>query len=140
MDLFKNPIFLLAVYGTACYVLTLLTRKIVETARPDFKKQADANDAKISYVNAGARWWNEAILYTLAPLFGVLLALGMCGTEYFPEVFKANKLVVVMAGLCVGFTCGWFFKIFKKLLSKASGFADGELDKKEDGPEIPGSD
>lgn len=140
MEMLKNPIFLLAVYGTACYVLTFITRKIVETAKPDLKKQADANSKKITYLSAGARWWNDVILYTLAPTFGAALALGLKDTDYFPDEFKGGTLVALMAGVCVGFTCGWFFKIFKKLLTRATGMKDGELDKTVDGPDVPGGE
>ncbi len=140
MEYFKNPFFLLAIYGTAVFFLTLITRKIVETAKPSFKKQADANDAKKSYASTGARWWNEVVLYGLGPLFGVALALGMADTEYFPEALRANTLVVVMSGICLGFTCGYLFKIFKKILSKATGMKEGELDETTDLPDVPGGE
>ena len=140
MNLFQNPIFLLAIYGTAVFFLTLITRKIVETAKPDFKKQADANDKKVTYASSGARWWNEVILYGLGPLFGVVLALGMQDTEYFPEALRSNTLVVVMSGICLGFTCGYFFKIFKKLLSRGAGVTEEDLDKTTDLPKPPGGE
>ena len=138
MEYFKNPFFLLAIYGTAVFFLTFITRKIVETAKPDLKKQADANDAKKTYTTTAARWWNEVILYGLGPLFGVALALGMRDTDYFPEQLRSNTLVVVMAGICLGFTCGYLFKIFKKLLSRATGV--DELDKTSDIPKPPGGE
>lgn len=140
MELFKNPFFLLSIFGTTVFFLTFITRHIVETAKPDWKKQADANDKKKSYISAGARWWNEVILYTLGPMFGVALALGLADTDYFPEQLKANTLVVVMSGICLGFTCGWFFKIFKKLLSKGSGVSEDELDDTPDVPDVPGGE
>ena len=135
--LFKNPVFLLAIYGTAVFFFSFITRKVIETWHPEFKKQADANDAKKSYATAGARWWNEVILYGLGPIFGVLLALGMKDTEYFPEELRSSTFVVVMAGVCLGFTCGYFYKIFKKILSRATGVED--LDKAEDIPKPPGA-
>ena len=137
-DVLHKPWFLLAVYGTAIFFLTYSTRKIVETAKPELKKQADANDAKISYKSTGARWWNEVVLYSLGPFFGVVLAFSLRETEYFPAMFKANYALTAMAGICVGFTCGWFFKIFKKFVSRTTGVEN--LDSTVDVPKPPGGE
>lgn len=140
MEYLKNPIFLIAIYASACYVLTFLTRKVVETAHPDWKKQHDENDAKQTYTSKGARWWNGVILYTIGPFFGVVLALALRKTDYFPDEFKGDWLVAVVFGLVCGFTCSWFFKIFKKLLSRAAKVEESDLDKTMDNPDVPGGE
>ena len=65
MDFLKNPLLLIAIYATACYVLTFITRRIVETAKPDLKK--------VPYTSTFSRWWNGVILYTIGPFYGVVL-------------------------------------------------------------------
>jgi hypothetical protein len=140
MDFLKNPLFLIAIYATACYVLTFITRRIVETAHPDWKKQHDENDKKVTYSSKGARWWNGVILYTIGPSFGVVLALILRKSEYFPEDFKTSVTGAVVFGLVCGFTCSWFFKIFKKLLSRAAKVEEKELDETPDTPDVPGGE
>lgn len=138
MDFLTHPLTLLSLYGAACYVLTFLVRRIVETAKPDLKKQADANDKKITYKTAGARWWNEVILYAIAPVIGVVLAVGLRDTDFFPDQFKSSWTVTLMAGVTVGFLCSLLFKIFKKLLTRAAGVDEADLEKPSDPPEVPG--
>jgi len=140
MEYFKNPIILFGVFGTAVFFLTFITRRIVETAKPTWKKQADENDKKVVYISTAARWWNDVILYTLGPTFGALLALGMADTDYFPEQLKGNTLVVIMSGICLGFTCGWFYKILKRGLARGAGVKEKELDDIPDVPEVPGDE
>lgn len=130
--IFKNPVFLLAVYATACYVLTFITRRIVETAKPDLKEEP--------YTSTFSRWWNDVILYTIAPVYGVVLALLLRKTDYFPEEVKGDWVVAVMFGLVCGFTCSWFFKIFKRMLAKAAKVEEKELDDTPDTPEVPGGE
>lgn len=138
MDIFKNPLFLLGILGTTIFFLVFITRHIVEAAKPKWKKQADANDKKKSYLSTGARWWNEVILYGLGPFYGVILLLGL--RDYLPEEFKASTLIIVISGTALGFTCGYFFKIAKKILTKAAGMKDGELDETIDVPDVPGGE
>jgi hypothetical protein len=138
MEYFKNPLVLLAIYGTAVFFLTLFTRKIVETWNPDLKRQSDVNDPKKTYLSSAARWWNEVILYSLGPFFGVVLSFSMVTSEYFPDMFKGNWIVTAMAGLCVGFSCGWVYKLSKKFLARAMMIDETELDKSTDAPEPPG--
>ncbi len=140
MEFFKNPLFLIAVYASACYVLTLLTRKVVETAHPDWKNQAKAFAKGVPYKSKGARWWNGVILYSVGPAYGVVLALILRKSDYFPEEFKTSWTGAVVFGLVCGFTCSWFFKIFKKLLARAAKMEDGELDKTMDNPDVPGGE
>ncbi len=140
MEYLKNPIFLIAIYASACYVLTFITRRVVETANPDWKKQHDENDKKVTYTSKGARWWNGVILYTIGPFFGVVLALVLRKTEYFPEEFKTSVTGSIVFGLVCGFTCGWFFKIFKKLLSRAAKVDEADLDKTIENPKVPGGE
>lgn len=131
-NILKNPVFLLAVYATACYFLTFITRRIVETAKPDLKKEP--------YTSKFSLWWNDVILYSIAPAYGVGLALALRGTDYFPAELKGSALVAVMTGLVCGFTCSWFFKIFKRMLAKAAKVEEEELDDTPDTPAVPGGD
>jgi hypothetical protein len=135
-DFFKNPMVLVCFFASACFVLAFITRRIVEAARPDIKKQADENEMKITYTTAFARWWNTVILYALAPTWGVALALGLRSTEYLPESFRSPQPAVIF-GLVSGFLCGMFFKIFKKLLAKKVGFEEADLTTTQSGPPVP---
>lgn len=139
-DFFTNPIVLVGFFAIACYVCTLITRKIVETAKPDLKKQADENDKKITYKTGAARWWNGVILYTIAPVFGVALALSLKDTQYLPSAFSESGMTAAMFGLGCGFLSGWFFKVFKKTLSKKTGVSEAELDKPVSTPPPPGGE
>lgn len=137
-DFLQHPLVLLCLYMASCYVLTLLVRRVVETAAPSLKKQADANDKKITYATASARWWNEVILYCLAPVFGVALAAGLHDTDYFPGEFKTSCTAILMAGVTCGFLSGLAFKILKKLLQRAAGVTDAEVDGPISDQEVPG--
>jgi hypothetical protein len=137
VNVLQNPLVLLCVFGTACYVLTLLTRRIVETASPDLKKQADANDSKLSYKTTFSRWWNEVILYSISPVYGMLLALLLRKTILFPEEFQGSTTLVVMSGLTCGFLCSWFYKAIKRAFSSATHVPLNELDSPDSNPQPP---
>jgi len=138
MSYLKNPLVLLMVYVSACYVLTFLTRRIVEAWKPGLRKQADANAVEVSYLSNASRWWNEVILYTIAPAYGVVLALAMRTTDYFPSDFDGGYLVAIIVGLVCGFTCSWFFKVLKKVVSRAAKVEEEELDELPTTPRLPG--
>jgi len=133
---FKNPLVLVGLFATACYVLTLITRRVVEAAKPDLKKQSDENSSKTTYASAWARWWNQVILYAIAPTYGVALALFMRGSEYFPEPLRDTELAILF-GMVAGFLCSFFFKLFKRMVVGHAGAAGDGLDKGSDPP--PGS-
>lgn len=137
-NIFQNLLFLLSIYATACYVLTFITRRIVETAASSLKVKVDKDGQPLPYASKMAQWWNEVILYSIAPFFGVVLALSFSGTDYFPKELRGSKMVAVMTGLVCGFTCGWFFKIFKRILSQASKMEEKELDETPSTPDVPG--
>ena len=137
MNILTHPLFLLGVFATACYVLTFITRRVVETAKPSFKKQADENDAKVTYSSGWARWWNQVILYAIAPAWGALLAFFLRDNEYFPASFRELD-AALMFGLGTGFLCGFLFKLLKRLLAKEVGVDIQELEGTSDPPVPPG--
>ena len=104
----------------------------------DLEPVAEDSEAKAMYGSNGARWWNEVTLYSLGPLYGTAIAHSLSSTEYLPDMFKANWMLVTMAGMSVGFFCGWGVKLWKKMFSKATGISEDELDKPVDLPDIPG--
>lgn len=138
-NILNNPLVLLSIYGTACYVLTFFTRRIVETARPGLKKQADENSPNPTYLSVGARWWNGVVLYSLAPFWGVVLCFSLRDTSMFPSEFSAKGSLVFMSGITVGFTCSWFFKVFKRLLSRAADLEMSDFDNPPGTPQVPGA-
>jgi drug/metabolite transporter (DMT)-like permease len=135
--LFQNPLVLVCLFASACYVLTFLTRRIVEAAKPDVRKQADENDKKVTYTTSFARWWNTVILYALAPGYGVLLALCLRGTDYFPPNFQETAPAMLL-GLVAGFLSGFLYKLLKKLIAGRAGVEEASLEGSSDDPSVPG--
>jgi len=91
-------------FGLGIYILTLITRRIVETA------SSKAKDWK---------WWRDVILPSLPVLLGGGIAA--VATFYpFPkgvESFSAR----VFFGVVVGFMSGWIYRIIKGAISKKTG-------------------
>jgi hypothetical protein len=110
------------IFGLACWILTLFTRKIVETAVPSLKKGADANKEGATYKSTFARWWNEVILYALPVMWGSFSA--SVATMYpFPEGLTSFSARLLF-GIVVGFFSGFLFKIFKKVVLKKFDIVD----------------
>jgi hypothetical protein len=98
------------VIGLTCWAGTFLIRRIVETAVPSAKKQADANHPNKSYLTTFARWWNECVLYSIPPAIGMIVS--MC----YPQDLKTSGKLVL--GALVGFFSSFVYKIVKKVISK----------------------
>lgn len=114
------------IFGLACWVLTFFTRRIVETAIPHLKKQADANAPDATYRTTFARWWNEVILYALPVAWGAISASLM--TMYpFPQGLTSFSARLFF-GIVVGFFSGFIYKILKKIVLKKFDIVDeGDL-------------
>lgn len=101
------------VLGVAIFILTFMFRRIVESAQPKWKKQADANDPKSTYLTTWSRWWNEVILYILPVSFGI--ASGFIKSDFFFAGIgdKGGRLIF-------GAIVGWFSSFLYKLLRKVA--------------------
>ena len=116
------------IFGLMCWILTFLTRKIVETALPHLKKSADANQAGVTYKTTFARWWNEVILYVVPVAWGAGAAAA--ATMYpFPQGLTSLSARLFF-GIVVGFFSGFIYKIVKKVVLKKF-----DIVKEEDLPE-----
>ena len=112
MDQVAERLFSLVVVvvGLSSWAGTFLIRKIVETAVPSAKKQADANHPNKSYLTTFARWWNEVILYATP------VVIGMVASLCYPQDIKTSGKLVL--GALVGFFSSFVYKIVKKVISK----------------------
>lgn len=117
MEIITQSMLQIAAFGTACYVLTFITRKIFETA---IKSLRSVPSGKLVYVSVASMWWNSVILYAIAPLYGVGIALLARNTELFPESFRSWQAAVVL-GISLGFMSGFIYKVMKKLVLKEVG-------------------
>ncbi len=135
---FSNPFFILVLLGVACYVCTLITRRIVETAVPKLVPKVISGEEALRgtelegtkaagttqvYATPFARWWNKVILDSLAPLWGVFFGCLFHGEEYFPPEFK-SWLVTVLVGLACGYFSGFLVKMIKKIFLDRVGATD----------------
>jgi len=110
------------IFGLMCWILTFLTRKVVETAIPTAKKVVDANVAGATYKTTFARWWNEVILYVLPVAWGSVTATA--ATMYpFPQGLDSFSARLFF-GIVVGFFSGFIYKILKKIVLKKFDIVD----------------
>lgn len=117
-------------YGTlilacAVYIITFLIRRITETAIPSIKKQADANDPKLSYKTAFSRWWNEVILYVLPIIVGCLFGLVKAPFMFGDDVKTVSGRIIV--GGVIGWLSSFLYKVVKKLLVSKTGIDASSL-------------
>jgi hypothetical protein len=106
------------VLGVAIFIFTFLARRIVESAQPKWKKQADANDPKTTYLTAWSRWWNEVILYVMPVAFG--LASGFIKSDFFFAGIgdKGGRLIF---GAMVGWFSSFLYKCLRKVVKQRLG-------------------
>ena len=101
------------IYGVVIIVLTFFIRRLVETASPSVKKQADENDPKLSYGSTFSRYWNQVILYILPPAVGALI--GIFNVEYLHGADGPAGLAGrVFNGIFVGGCSAMAYKLLKK--------------------------
>lgn len=99
------------VLGIAVYVLTFITRRVVEIVWPTLKKQADANSPDLTYLTKLSRWWNEVVLYVIPVAFGGCSSVS--GSQFLFEGIDGSAKFMYGAGV------GWFSSFLYKALKKA---------------------
>ncbi len=104
--------------AVAVVVLTFFIRRIVETVRPELKKQADANDKEPTYLTSMARWWNTVILYAIP------VTLGACAA-FINSDFLHGDIKDLGGRLLFQGGVGWFasfmYKVLRKVILKKTG-------------------
>lgn len=110
-------------------IITFFVKRIVETAAPSIKKQADENSPQATYKTQLARWWNEVILHLIPELLGAIIGI-------FPNEFLYGTTVKTMSGrMFYGIVTAWFssslYKIVRKAIAAKAGveLPDVDLDK-----------
>ena len=122
-----SPIVLAFIFAAACYILTFLTRRVVEAAAPKLKlTTADAPTI--------TRWWNDVILFSLGPVWGVVIALCVRTASFVPPPFDAWQVAIVV-GLVAGFLSGFLYRLLKKVIASRAGQT---ADDSKDAPPVPG--
>ncbi len=106
------------VLGLFIWIFTLFTRRLVENIAPWLKKQADANSPKITYATAGARWWNEVILYAIPVVYGCLAGFMKNDFLFGPVAGLGAR---IMFGGVTGYFSGFLYKIIRKVIHKKLG-------------------
>jgi len=108
------------VLAVAIYAITHIFRRVVETARPDFKKKASEMDNAAMYGSKTAMWWNEVVLYALPVLAGA-------GFAFWPSIFLFGDLPTKDRALLacgVGWFSGTVYKGVKKALMAKAGITE----------------
>jgi hypothetical protein len=108
------------ILGLTAFIGTFIIRRIVETAVPTARKQADANAPGATYSTPFSRWWNEVILYAMPAIIG-----GSCGAVNLGEALNSDAGKTLWGrmffGMIVGFFSGFIYKVARKLLKKTTG-------------------
>lgn len=101
-------------------ILTFFIRRIIETAFPHVKKQADENSPKITYLTTTARWYQQVILYAIPVVVG-----GCLGILDVPYLFSIEGLTTTGSKVFFGGVSGWMssfvYKVFRQVLKKKTG-------------------
>jgi hypothetical protein len=147
---FSSPWFLVVMVMCGSYLGTWFIRRIVETKWPHLKPKkmpaklavADTplEGTKVSgdvsvYSTTFADWWNNVILYMLAPAIGLGLIFLARSSEIYPESLKPGWLTATF-GATLGFLSGLGFKAFKKIFADKTGI---QLDEQGNSIVPPGS-
>jgi hypothetical protein len=106
------------VLGLAIYIVTFFIRRIVEGIQPKWKKQADANAAKTTYLTTWSRWWNEVILYAIPVYFGG--ASGLLKSDFFFAGI-GDKGGRIIFGVAVGYLSSFLYKCLQKVIKQKLG-------------------
>jgi mannose/fructose/N-acetylgalactosamine-specific phosphotransferase system component IIC len=103
-----------AVLALSVVIVTFFLRRIVETALPSVKKQADENDPSITYLTLFSRWWNQVFLYAIPVVVGS--ALGFANVPY---LFSIEELTTTGSRVLFGGVIGWLSTYLYKVLRMA---------------------
>ena len=106
------------VLGVALFVAVFLVRRVVETAVPTLKKQADPNSPRLTYLTTFSRWWNEVILYVLPVVLGA--GCGLIKSDFFFAGIgdKGGRLIF---GAMVGWFSSFLYKLLRKVVKQKMG-------------------
>jgi hypothetical protein len=107
------------VLAMAVFILTWIVRAIVENAWPTLKKRADANSPSVTYLTAGARWWNEVVLYMVPVTIGGIFGLTVSSPFLFGDITGLSTKVTL--GGVVGWLASFLYKILRKAIKQKTG-------------------
>ncbi len=102
------------VLAVSVVILTFVVRRVVETAMPSLKKQADENAPQVTYATTLARWYQQLILYIIPVVVGGVI--GWCNVPYF---FNAEELTTTGSRVFFGGVVGWFSSFIYKAVRMA---------------------
>lgn len=104
------------ILAVSIVIATFFVRRIVETAWPQLRKQADENDSKITYYSSAARWYQTVILYAIPVVVGGLI--GLLKIPYFyPESVQTAGGRLFFGGV-VGWFSSTLYKVAKRMLAQ----------------------
>ncbi|MFA5202888.1 MAG: hypothetical protein WC708_00530 [Lentisphaeria bacterium] len=106
------------ILGVGIFIVVFMIRKIVESAWPKLKKQADANDPKLTYLTSMARWWNEVILYLLPVILGSFCGLIKSDFLFAGIGVKGGKIIF---GAVVGWFASFLYKLLRRVIKQKTG-------------------
>ncbi len=109
-----------AILALSIVIVTFFIRRIVETAVPSVKKQADENHPTPTYKTGFARWWNSVILYSIPVLVGS--TIGFFNVSYLFNIEGMDTAGSrIFFGGVVGWMSSYLYKILRLTLKKKTG-------------------
>lgn len=106
------------VMAIAVFIATWFIRTITENVWPKLKKQADANDSRVTYLTAMSRWWNEVMLYAIPVLIGGTFGL-MNSSFFFGDIVGFSSKATL--GGVVGWLSSFLYKVMRKTVKQRLG-------------------
>lgn len=106
------------ILGVGIFIVVFMLRRIVESAWPKLKKQADANDPKTTYLTTMSRWWNEVILYLLPVILGAFCGLIKSDFLFAGIGDKGGKVIF---GAVIGWFASFLYKLLRKVIKQKTG-------------------
>jgi|SRR5688572_1022626 len=104
------------IFAVSVVILTFFVRRVIETAWPQLRKQADENAPAVSYSTSAARWYQQVWLYVIPVTAG-----GLIGLLKIPYFFP-NSVETAEGRVFFGGVVGWFssaiYKVVKRLLAQ----------------------
>lgn len=113
------------VLACAVFILTFFVRRIVETAVPSVKKQADENAKAVTYKTTFARWWNSVILYAIPVVIGSLIGLVNISFIFTGDIKTISGRMIF--GGVVGWFSSFLYKVVRKMIIKKTGVDGSDL-------------
>lgn len=103
------------------FFITEVIKRVVYIYKPDWRKQGNENDGKVTYKTPMAQLWNKVILYTIPVVLGTLCTFA--DHEFFWGALsgEGHGQVRGMLGMLYGFLSGYLVKCGKNLIAKKTG-------------------